>query len=62
MIQMYGVSMRYKEDIEVLHDVSMSVEKGEFAFLVGLSGAGKTTVLRLLYHELTPTEGQIVVA
>jgi cell division transport system ATP-binding protein len=54
--------MKYKEDIEVLHDVNMSVEKGEFAFLVGPSGAGKTTVLRLIYRELTPTEGQIIVA
>jgi cell division transport system ATP-binding protein len=62
MIQMYGVSMRYKHDIEVLHNIDMSVEKGEFAFLVGPSGAGKTTVLRLLYRELVPTEGQIVVA
>jgi len=62
MIQMYGVSMRYKHDIEVLHNINMSVEKGEFAFLVGSSGAGKTTVLRLLYRELVPTEGQIVVA
>ena len=62
MIQMYGVSMRYKQDIEVLHDVGLSVEKQEFAFLVGPSGAGKTTVLRLLYHELIPTEGQIIVA
>lgn len=61
MIQMYGVSMRYKEDIEVLHEVSLLVEKGEFAFLVGPSGAGKTTVLRLLYKELIPTDGQIVV-
>jgi len=61
MIQMYRVSMRYKEDIEVLHDVNMSVEKGEFAFLAGPSGAGKTTVLRLLYRELIPTEGQIIV-
>ena len=62
MIQMYGVSMRYKHDIEVLHNINMSIEKGEFAFLVGPSGAGKTTVLRLLYRELVPTEGQIVVA
>ncbi len=62
MIQMYGVSMRYKHDIEVLHNINMSVEKGEFAFLVGPSGAGKTTVLRLLYRELVPTEGQVVVA
>lgn len=62
MIQMYNISMRYKEDIEVLHEFSMLVERGEFAFLVGPSGAGKTTVLRLLYRELIPTEGQIVVA
>jgi len=62
MIQMFDVSMRYKEDIEVLHKIDISVEKGEFAFLVGSSGAGKTTVLRLLYRELIPSEGQIVVA
>jgi len=62
MIQMYGVSMRYKEDIEVLHDVNMLVESGEFVFLMGSSGAGKTTVLRLLYHELIPSEGHVVVA
>jgi len=62
MIQMFDVSMRYKEDIEVLHKFDMSVENGEFAFLVGSSGAGKTTVLRLLYRELIPSEGQIVVA
>lgn len=62
MIQMYSVSMRYKHDIEVLHKISMSVDKGDFVFLVGPSGAGKTTVLRLLYRELIPTEGQIVVS
>ena len=62
MIQIYNVSMRYKEDIEVLHEVSLSVENGEFAFLVGPSGAGKSTVLRLLYRELIPSEGQIIVS
>ncbi len=62
MIHIYGASMRYKQDVEVLHDVNMSVEKQEFAFLVGSSGAGKSTVLRLLYRELIPTEGQIIVA
>lgn len=62
MIQMYHVSMMYKHDVEVLHDVNIMVEKGEFVFLVGPSGAGKTTVLRLLYRELVPTEGQLIVA
>jgi len=62
MIQMYHVSMRYKKNIDAIHDVNLSVKKGEFVFLVGPSGAGKTTVLKLLYRELVPSEGQIAVA
>ena len=62
MIQAYNVSMCYKEDIQVLHDVSFQVQKGEFTFLVGESGAGKTTILRLLYRGLVPTNGELVVA
>ena len=62
MIQVYNVSMSYKEDIEVLHEINFDVKKGEFVFLVGTSGAGKTTILRLLYRELVPTSGHIVLA
>lgn len=61
MIQVSKVSMSYKEDIEILHELSFQVKKGEFIFLVGASGAGKTTVLRMLYKELIPTSGQIVI-
>ena len=62
MIQVYNVSMSYKKDIEVLHEINFHVKKGEFVFLVGTSGAGKTTILRLLYRELVPTSGQIILA
>ncbi len=62
MIQVYNVSMSYKEDIEVLHEINFHVKEGEFAFLVGTSGAGKTTILRLLYRELAPTSGHIILA
>ena len=62
MMQVYNVSMSYKEDIEVLHEINFEVKKGEFVFLVGTSGAGKTTILRLLYRELVPTAGHIVLA
>jgi len=62
MIEVYQVGMSYKRHIDVLHDISFQVEKGEFVFLVGPSGAGKTTVLRILCRELTPTSGQIIIA
>jgi len=62
MIQVKDVNMSYKSDVQVLHDITFGVRKGEFTFLVGPSGAGKTTVLRLLYRELIPTSGYVVVA
>jgi len=62
MIQMYHVDMRYPGETYALRDVSLSVERGEFAFLTGSSGAGKTTLLRLLFGAEIPSAGQIVVA
>lgn len=62
MIELKRVFMRYKKHDDILHDINISVEKGEFVFLVGPSGAGKTTILRLIYREIVPTSGQIIVA
>jgi cell division transport system ATP-binding protein len=44
-----------------LDTVSMQIDKGEFVFLIGQSGSGKTTVLRLLLKELDPTSGKVVI-
>src|SRR3972149_1787685 len=46
-------------DEKVLDNISFDVEKGEFVFIVGPSGAGKTTLVRLLIREQDPTEGAI---
>ena len=61
MIQVYKVDMSYKKDIQILRDISFNVDAGDFVFLVGPSGTGKTTILRILYRELIPTSGEVVV-
>ncbi len=53
------VSKKYDGEITALDDVNFNVEQGEFFFLVGPSGAGKTTLMRLLIREETPTSGSI---
>ena len=53
--------MSYKKDIQILRDISFNVDAGDFVFLVGPSGTGKTTILRILYRELVPTSGDVVV-
>jgi cell division transport system ATP-binding protein len=59
MLLFEKVSKKYDENITALDDVNFSVEQGEFFFLVGPSGAGKTTLMRLLIREETPTTGSI---
>ncbi|MEO0981905.1 MAG: cell division ATP-binding protein FtsE [Pseudomonadota bacterium] len=53
------VSLKYPTSSEVLNDVSLNLKQGSFTFLTGASGAGKTSLLRLLYLALRPTEGEV---
>ena len=61
MIQFINVSKRYNHDIIALDSVNVSVDKGEFVFLVGPSGSGKSTFLKLMIKEEEPTTGKILI-
>ena len=58
-IRFETVGLRHGLGPEVLHDISFSLEPGEFRYIVGPSGAGKTSLLRLLYLAHRPTRGLI---
>lgn len=61
MISFKNVTKKFGE-ITALENVSFEIEPGEFVFLMGPSGAGKTTIARLILREYLPTEGEIEIA
>ena len=61
MIVFEDVQKIYEPGVTALDGVSFTIEKGEFVFVVGASGSGKSTVIRLILKELEPTQGRIVV-
>jgi len=61
MIVLEDVRKVYEPNVTALDGVSFVIDKGEFVFVVGASGSGKSTIIRLLLKELEPTSGRILV-
>ena len=62
IIAMDGVSKQYQTGVDALKDITLRIEKGEFVFIVGKSGSGKSTFIKLLLKELDPTSGRLYIA
>jgi len=61
VIELINVSKTFSNGIDVLFNINLHVGKEEFVFVVGPSGAGKTTLMKLLYREERPSLGKVIV-
>ncbi len=61
MIELYHISKQYQAPRWALTDITLHVKKGDFFFITGPSGSGKTTLLKLIFREILPTHGQIII-
>lgn len=61
MIEFRNVTKYYNNGVLALEDISFKIEKGEFTFVVGPTGMGKSTLLKLIYREELPTKGEVFV-
>ncbi len=59
IVRFENVGLRYGTGPEVLKDLNLTLETGSFSFLTGASGAGKTSLMRMLFLALKPTRGMI---
>ena len=61
LITLKNVYKTYPNGVGAIYDLSLSIEKGEFVFIIGGSGSGKSTLIKMLYREEKPTRGEIIV-
>ena len=61
LIRLTNVKKTYKTGVTAIQDLNLSINKGEFVFIIGSTGCGKSTLIKMLYREEKPTSGKIIV-
>ncbi|HAH74674.1 MAG TPA: cell division ATP-binding protein FtsE, partial [Kandleria vitulina] len=61
MIKLEGVTKVYKTGVRALNDMNLNIDAGEFVYVIGPTGAGKSTFIKLLYREEKATSGKVLV-
>ena len=61
LINISHVKKTYKTGVTAIHDLSLNIEKGDFVFIIGSTGCGKSTLIKMLYREEKPTSGKITI-
>ena len=61
MIRLKDVEMEYENGTKAIQGITLTIEDGEFVFLVGPSGSGKSTIIKLLTAEILPTSGRVMI-
>lgn len=62
MLSLIGVSKQYPNGVNALYDINISVDPGEFLYIIGPTGSGKSTLIKLLDGEQVPSTGEVKVA
>lgn len=61
LIECSGVRKQYKTGVVAIHDLDLTIDKGEFVFIIGSTGCGKSTLVNMLYRKEKPTKGKILI-
>ena len=61
LIRLKNINKTYKNGVTAIHDLNLNIKKGEFVFIIGKTGCGKSTLIKMMYREEKPTKGKILV-
>ena len=57
LIRIRNVTKKYKNGVTAVYDLNLKIKKGDFVFIIGGTGSGKSTLIKMLYREEKPTSG-----